>query len=448
MRPLKPEASAGALLVDKKPDFIPSALTGWIGLGGFVLGVLWLNISGPLYLLSRYWEGLILMGFTSVPMLVWDGVLLASRRITGPVDGMTKRREYSFARTGMKLIGLFSTIALLALLYWIFPEYNPSMKPDGGFYSNFFTLCRLAGPWALGVCVIYFFFVDARLDDPHDGYWHFGHVVLLAFDRVDWAKVRNHLRTWAVKGFFMPLMFTFVCSNLPGLHWHDEHGAALKNLFSGAEANLPLLQGLFNYCNNFIFSVDLAFVACGYVLTLRLVQSHVRSAEPTMLGWTAALICYQPFWKIFGDLYLGYWSDGDWQSKLQHNPTLLIACGAGILIFETIFSLSTISFGLRFSNLTHRGIVTTGPYYFTKHPAYVTKICAFFLIALPWIDGRGSGWGLRNLFMLAGLSFVYWLRAKTEERHLASIDPAYSIYTEQIRQRHRRWLRLKFGRSA
>lgn len=128
----------------------------------------------------------------------------------------------------------------------------------------------------------------------------------------------------------------------------------------------------------------------------------------------------------------------------------------GILIFEAIFVWATISFGLRFSNLTHRGIVTQGPYYFTRHPAYITKICAFFLIALPWVDGRGTvlfhiggqaitTHGVRNLFMLAGLAFVYWVRAKTEERNLSSIDPAYSMYSENIRSRHRRWLR--FGRK-
>ncbi len=449
----KSQAPAAITSVEKTPDFIPSPWTGWIGFAGFVMGVVWLNKSGPLYQFSRYWEGLILMGFASVPMLVHDGLWLYWSARGKPVDGLTKQRDYSFARTGLKLVGLLATVALLALLYWVFPEYNPSLRsvtnelPNPGFYSNFFSLCRLAGPWVLGVCAMYFFFVDARLNEPRDGYWHFGRMVL-GGDGIDWAKIRNHLRTWAVKGFFMPLMFTFLCNNLPGLHWHEQHGAALSHVFSGAEANLGLLQSLFNYVNNFIFSIDLAFVACGYVLTLRLVQSHVRSAEPTMLGWTAALICYQPFWRMFGDLYLCYGSDGDWQSKLApHQSTLLIACGVGILFFETVFMWATISFGLRFSNLTHRGIVTKGPYYFTKHPAYITKICAFFLIQLPWIDGRGDLQGLRNLFMLAGLCLVYWLRAKTEERHLASIDPAYGIYAEAIRERHRRWLKLNFKGS-
>jgi protein-S-isoprenylcysteine O-methyltransferase Ste14 len=56
-----------------------------------------------------------------------------------------------------------------------------------------------------------------------------------------------------------------------------------------------------------------------------------------------------------------------------------------------------------------------------------------------------TSYGVRNLFMLAGLALVYWVRAKTEERNLSSMDPAYSIYTEKIRTRHRRWLRLQFG---
>ena len=454
--------------LNARPDFIPSAITGWVGVVGFVIGVVWLNRSGPLYLLSRYWEALILMGFTSLPMIACDALLLSSQSLGGAIDGVTKQRDYSIERTVIKLFGLLATIGLLALLYWVFPEYNPNQDvgkpPIESFYYNFFMLCWKAGPYVLGVCAIYFFFVDARLDDPHDGYWNFGRVVMLDFKGVNWVKVRNHLRTWAVKGFFMPLMFTFVCSNLPGLHWNEQQSLGWQNfVHADGETAAQGFLTLHHYLHNFLFSIDLAFVACGYVLTLRWVQSHVRSAEPTALGWTAALICYQPFWTPVGNLYLGYWSDGDWVSKLLHfNQPLFYLCGFGILFFETLFVWATIAFGLRFSNLTHRGIVTGGPYYFTKHPAYITKICAFFLISLPFVDGRTtlltelnlgltkipiSTQGLRNMFMLAGLAFVYWVRAKTEERHLASIDPAYSIYTEQVRARHRRWLRLKFTRK-
>jgi protein-S-isoprenylcysteine O-methyltransferase Ste14 len=386
------------------------------------------------------------MGFTSIPMIACDALLLRANSPEGPIDGITKQHDYSVERTLIKLLGLVVTIALLTFLYWVFPEYNPSFKPDGGFYSNFFTLCWKAGLPVLGVCAVYFYLVDARMNDPHDGYWNFGRVLLFDFKGVNWGKVGNHLRTWMVKGFFLPLMFTYLCSNLPMLHWWPAQTDAFNNFWHGSgQVAARGFIDLNHYLHNFLFSIDLAFVACGYVLTLRWVQSHVRSAEPTALGWTAALICYQPFWTPVGNLYLGYWSDGNWESKLPgFNIPLLYLCGFGILIFETIFVWATISFGLRFSNLTHRGIVTSGPYYFTKHPAYISKICAFFLTALPFVDGRGLSYAVRNLFMLAGLAFVYWVRGKTEERNLSSIDPAYSMYKDTIRQRHRRWFRFGF----
>jgi protein-S-isoprenylcysteine O-methyltransferase Ste14 len=435
-RPVAPVATnpAATPAAATEPDFVPSVFTGWIGVLGFIAGIVWLNIFSPAYQLPRYWEGLIIMAFTSLPMIVHDAILLGlrGRRRGQPVDGMTPQHAYSVGRTFVKLVGLLGTLGLVIGLYWVFPEYNPSLTGprDTGFYSNFFTLCREIAPWALGVCAVYFFLVDARLREPRDGYWHFGRVVLLSFDEVDWAKVRNHLRTWAVKGFFLPLMFTYLCDNLPGLH---------------LRGGWPDFMAAHRWLHNFLFSIDLAFVACGYVLTLRWVQSHVRSAEPTALGWVAALVCYMPFWKLIGDFYLGYWSNRPWDSWLQPGTTVFYLWGGGILFFEAVFVWATVSFGLRFSNLTHRGIVRRGPYYFTKHPAYVSKILAFLMISVPWLDTRGANEGLRNMFMLSGLAFVYWIRAKTEERHLASIDPAYSIYADEVRARHRRWLRAVLG---
>jgi hypothetical protein len=129
-----------------RPDFIPSAITGWVGVVGFFIGVVWLNKSGPLYQLSRYWEGLILMGFTSLPMIACDALLLRYRSSGGPIDGITKQHDYSFERTFVKLLGLLASISLLTVLYWVFPEYNQSLWQEGAFYRNFFTLCWKAGP--------------------------------------------------------------------------------------------------------------------------------------------------------------------------------------------------------------------------------------------------------------------------------------------------------------
>jgi steroid 5-alpha reductase family enzyme len=91
-------------------------------------------------------------------------------------------------------------------------------------------------------------------------------------------------------------------------------------------------------------------------------------------------------------------------------------------------------FGLRFSNLTHRGIITNGPYRWLRHPAYVTKSLSWWLIAVPFVPVQGDILeAVRLSALLLLLNGVYALRAWTEERHLRR-DPAYVRYAEWIDQ--------------
>ena len=39
----------------------------------------------------------------------------------------------------------------------------------------------------------------------------------------------------------------------------------------------------------------------------------------------------------------------------------------------------------RFSNLTHRGIITNGPYRYSKHPAYLAKNLSWWLVSMPFM---------------------------------------------------------------
>jgi len=101
-------------------------------------------------------------------------------------------------------------------------------------------------------------------------------------------------------------------------------------------------------------------------------------------------------------------------------------------------------FGCRFSNLTHRGILTNGPYRLSKHPAYLSKNLSYWLIAVPFISTTGSADALRGCLMLGLVNVIYFLRARTEERHL-SRDPAYVAYALWINEHGvLKWL----GRAA
>ncbi len=85
------------------------------------------------------------------------------------------------------------------------------------------------------------------------------------------------------------------------------------------------------------------------------------------------------------------------------------------------------AFGLRFSNLTNRGILTHGPYAFSRHPAYLSKNLFWWISTVPVLSTGSFVDAARATLLLGCVSGVYYWRAKTEERHL-KLDPAYRDY--------------------
>jgi hypothetical protein len=71
---------------------------------------------------------------------------------------------------------------------------------------------------------------------------------------------------------------------------------------------------------------------------------------------------------------------------------------------------------------------------------------SWWLVSVPFLSTSGFAFALRHCIMLALLNGIYFLRAKTEERHL-SRDPVYLEYCEWIAShglfaQARRWLRV------
>ena len=160
-----------------------------------------------------------------------------------------------------------------------------------------------------------------------------------------------------------------------------------------------------------------------------------------MFGWVVALACYQPFWSLFGRQYLAYDTSYTWGAWLWNMPVLYVIWGTGILGFTAIYVWSTAIFGARFSNLTHRGIITNGPYRWTKHPAYIAKNLSYWMIAVPFMAQGTADEALRHCLLLLGVNGLYTLRAKTEEWHL-SRDSDYVAYAVWIKDHGLfRWVR-------
>jgi protein-S-isoprenylcysteine O-methyltransferase Ste14 len=286
-------------------------------------------------------------------------------------------------------------------------------------YGQYFAMLVYLVPLWMVVAIPYFHLVDRRMREPQDGYWQMGQVLLLRWREVDTRILGQHLLAWLVKGFFLPLMFAYMCQAMEQLL---AYGGG-----SGARSS-------FDLAFNGMYFVDVTLVSVGYLVTFRLTDSHIRSTEPSFLGWAVALACYQPFWGFLSSRYLAYRTDHDWQAWLHPGTLTYAAWGAVILLLTALYLWATLSFASRFSNLTHRGIITNGPYRFSKHPAYVAKNLSWWLIAVPFLAQGGWVDGLLRCLMLLGVNALYWLRARTEERHL-SADPIYVQYALWMEER-------------
>jgi len=390
------------------PTSATHAGVAWSGAASMLLGVIVIEFWPPVHEIA--YLALIVMACAAigvfVPDLLWQKVyrrtLVAP---TAPGDDL---------RTLTKFAGLLGAVGFVALLYWLFPEYYRGE----GFYGNYWLALRVVLPlWAIAA-LPYIYWVDRRMPEPRDALWQMGRFVTLRWRGLDARVIGQFLLGWVARGYFLPLMFTYLCNDLNRMLQTDPH-------------SLHGFKDLYDWAYFALFFIDVAMVSMTYLMSLRLTDTHVRSTEPTMLGWVTALICYQPFWSLVSGQYIDYDNGPRWDLWLQHVSWLYMAWGSAILAISVIYVWATLSFGGRFSNLTHRGIITNGPYRYSKHPAYIAKNLSWWMISMPFMFADDLAMTLRRCLLLALLNFIYYLRAKTEERHLA-VDPLYVEYAAWI----------------
>lgn len=400
----------------------PATVTNnWINLLGLLgaAGVVWLLIRDGQP--AAHAAGLGIVSLALLIGLLEIGFLKTHARPSSGL-GWGGGRTVDPGRIAVKLLGLVATLGLIGLAYWLAPEYRAER------YAAFWYVLLLTWPYIAFVMVVYFVAIDKRMHQPRDGYFQMGCVVLGRFGQVDRRTLAQHLLGWAIKGFFVPLMFVYLV---------DE----LDRFDSLARSSELSFLGWFDLLFSSAFVIDLLFTAAGYLFCVRLFDSHIRSADATASGWLVALICYEPFWLFFYWHYWPYRADTAWTTWLADSP-LLYVWGGLILALMAVYAWTTLTFGLRFSNLTHRGILTSGPYRYTKHPGYLTKNLVWWLMAMPFLSTAGWPEALRHSLMLLAVNGLYFLRARTEERHL-SYDPTYVAYATWMNDHG--WLRW-FGR--
>ena len=351
----------------------------------------------------------------ALPMVLYSVLVdkVHLRPSTGIDWSLRRSRPRDLSTSLIKIAGLWTTWAILAALYCLCRWYW-----SGNYLFALRVLAALAIPMVV-LSVPYTFWLDRVMLRPRDHAWHFGALLLR---RSGWSRdeVVKHWRAWIIKGFFGAFMISIVPLGFATVVEADLTG------LTGDPVRLGVLM------IELLFVTDVMIGTVGYIVTLRPLDAHIRSGNPFLGGWVAALVCYPPFvWGIIGNGQVmsyehhvanwAYWLDGQ---------SVLLWLWAGWLVFLTaIYAWATFAFGIRFSNLTYRGVLTNGPYRFTRHPAYLSKNLFWWSSVMPFLVTNANPVdAIRNTFFLLLVNGIYYWRARTEEAHLLGEDEKYREY--------------------
>ncbi len=387
-------------MADNTQNLVKSSLSGWCGFFTLLaFYFLFQNSDRPAYV-----NATIIVGVTFAVMfaveafLSWKGRFgLIASSVSRPPDAR---------RLTLKLAGWILTLLVVSIPYWLFPEYA------GEFYDPYYKALGLTWPYLVGIFLISIIWEDRKSEQEEDAYYYIG-AAFFKGDPTYLKKInlKQHFLKWLVKIFFLPLMFVYLVDDL------QFRATSTGVLYA------------YDRVYNFIFLTDAALTSIGYLFSFHLTDTHIRSTEPTILGWASALICYQPFWSVVGRYYLNY--GNQWGNWIPQQPMLQTFWATVIILFLSLYMWATISFGTRFSNLTHRGILNCGAYAYLKHPAYIGKLGSYFFMYIPFAGGDFFT-SVRYLIIWGLVAGVYYVRAKTEEAHLRSVSPDYEIYEREI----------------
>lgn len=343
----------------------------------------------------------------AIPITLYEILVLKTHQ--RPSTGVgTSVNTINLARVFLKYYGFCGVLLTIAFLYWLLPEYADGM------YETFFGLVKICLPYILITSFLYFLWMDTRQKELKDEYWHAGKLFLGRWKEVNITLVAELARGWLVKAFFLPLMAHFL---------YNEAGQFVNT-------RVTLDSGfymIYDQIIRLILIADLIPACIGYAMTIKLFDNHIRSADDSVSGWFFCLMCYPPFWgALFYSHYLPYMDSYNWSNWLGESPIRWVWASV-LVVSMAIYASASVCFGTRWSNLTYRGLMCQGPYAIVRHPAYFFKNISWWLIAVPFVVEGTVLDALKQFCFCMGVSFVYYQRAITEERHLSRY-PEYRNY--------------------
>ena len=328
------------------------------------------------------------------------------------------RRKLSWRRVCYREVALAITFLVIGIAYWTFPAFAEESTVKYYFpFVGFLTLVLLL------LSAPYFCIMDKVDENDDDALCKVGRAIITRTKTMSRFEFGNYVRSWLVKAFWLSLMQPSVVEKIRVFicyHWDKLPGNPLE---------------IYLMASTCCYAIDLAFASSGYVLNFKLFNTQTRTTEPSLLGWIVTVVCYWPFWgMLLYPYFFRYESTLHWYDSLFETGSVWWWLWAAVIVFlELLYALSTVSAGIRFSNLTYRGLWNTGLYRLTKHPAYVFKNLSWWMIFVPFLLNSGAD-AVKCTVMLFGTSLLYYLRAKTEEAHLSHY-PEYVAYALEMNRK-------------
>ncbi|WP_444884067.1 methyltransferase family protein [Microbulbifer sp. PSTR4-B] len=368
-----------------------------IFLGSVSLGLFTITLLAAVILgLSAYSVGVILFASAvSFGVSVWQ-----------ESSGRLQKKPRDWQRIKVKIFGLLVYFLFFVLLLKCLSLVS---EPHRMFLSDYFFYILLG----LIFFVFYFVYCDKFASLNNDEWVALGVGVV----RANFSKVLPAAKGLILKSFFLPLMFLWLDVSLVKFM----EGGFGRLLTSATFITEFILLGT-------IFDLYIGFL--GYIFVSRLTGAEMK-VDNGWRSWLFCLACYPPLYSVV-QLVLKPSDDIYWNDFFLDGGISFYVWGFSLVTLWVIYWWATLSFGLRFSNLSYRGLVDRGPYKYLKHPAYASKVCYWWLLSVPFVSPLGF-WGvIQNFVCLAGVSWIYFMRAREEERFLSGF-PEYREYQDRVK---------------
>ena len=310
-------------------------------------------------------------------------IIMVSIVMGGVWSGFRVDKDVSLKNLFLRMLGL---VCIAFLFYNYFPEYSYSL------YSVSYSLFL---DYYLVIILVYIISVK------------FGR------DKSSWPI---YLKSVAVRVYFLPLMSAFLVQHIQGI------------------PVVFLFDTPYRFVSSVVwwaFLVDLTVGTIGYFLPGAMFGASVCGVDASLPGLFYCLVCYPPFWWLVNTRYINHDDGYDWYQWLAGFP-FLAWCWAFLICVALFFYVGAVlSLGFKFSNLIYKGLCNNGLYSICRHPQYLGKIMFYWLTSVPFVNHLGFIGALSGIVSMMLVSFIYYMRAKTEENYLGQFEE-YLQYSAKV----------------